>query len=135
MWDMGKQWVKARKGILAVAVAALLVGSGLGFGLAGGRIHQTAAGAATMAPATVSPSEVPASFADLAAKLSPSVVNIKVTKVEKVEGPGIMGPEGFGPDSPFGDFFRHFFGDMPQGPREFRKQGAGSKEQEGKRLS
>lgn len=126
MWDMGKQWVKARKGILAVAVAALLVGSGLGFGLAGGRIHQTAAGAATMAPATVSPSEVPASFADLAAKLSPSVVNIKVTKVEKVEGPGIMGPEGFGPDSPFGDFFRHFFGDMPQGPREFRQQGAGS---------
>ncbi|HYL80534.1 MAG TPA: DegQ family serine endoprotease, partial [Candidatus Acidoferrum sp.] len=72
------------------------------------------------------PSGAPASFADLAAKLSPSVVNIKVTKVEKAEGPGFMGPEGFGPDSPFGQFFGQFFRDMPQGPREFRQQGAGS---------
>jgi len=116
----------ARKGVLAVAVAALLVGSGLGIGLAGGRLYQAAAGAATMAPAAVSPSEIPASFADLAAKLSPSVVNVKATKVERVTGPGLMGPEGFGPDSPFGEFFKQFFGDMPRGPHEFRQQGAGS---------
>jgi serine protease Do len=124
MWQVGKQWVSARKGVLAVAVVALLIGSGLGIGWAGGRIHQTAAGAAPIAVA--GPSGAPASFADLAEKLSPSVVNIKVTKVERVTGPGFMGPEGFGPGSPFGDFFERFFGDMPRGPREFRQQGAGS---------
>jgi serine protease Do len=127
MWHVGKQWMAARKGVLAIMMAVLLIGSGLGFGLAGGRIHQTAAGATTLTVA--GPSGAPSSFADLAEKLSPSVVNIKVTKVERVTGPGFMGPEGFGPDSPFGEFFKHFFGDMPQGPqgpREFRQQGAGS---------
>jgi len=124
MWQEGKQWVAARKGVLVVLVVALLVGSGLGIGLAGGRVHPTIAGAATMAAA--GPSGAPASFADLADKLSPSVVNIKVTKVERVAGPGFMGPEEFDPDSPFGEFFQHFFGDMPQHPREFRQQGAGS---------
>jgi serine protease Do len=124
MWKAGKHWMVARRGLLAVAVAALVVGSGLGFGLAGGSLHQTAARAASSVVA--GPSGAPASFADLAQKLSPSVVNIKVTKVERTTGPDFMGPEGFGPDSPFGDLFRHFFGDMPQGPREFRQQGAGS---------
>ena len=122
MWQVGRQWIAARKATVAIAVAALLIGSGLGIELAGAKEHQAAAAAL----ASAGPSGTTASFADLAEKLSPSVVNIKVTKVEKVEGPGFMGPEGFGPDSPFGDFFRHFFGDMPQGPREFRQQGAGS---------
>src|SRR5512146_2079357 len=125
MWQVGRQWMAARKGLMGVAVVALMVGSSLGFGLAGGRLQQITAGAAPSALAAV-PSGAPASFADLAAKLSPSVVNIKVTKVEKTEGPGFMGPEGFGPASPFGDFFQQFFGQMPQGPREFRQQGAGS---------
>jgi len=79
-----------------------------------------------MAPGAAAPAGAPAGFADLAEKLSPSVVNIKVTKVERVTGPGFLGPEGFGPDSPFGDFFKQFFGDMPRGPHEFRQQGAGS---------
>ena len=35
MWTMGKQWAIARKSVLMVAVAALLVGGGLGAGLAG----------------------------------------------------------------------------------------------------
>jgi serine protease Do len=122
MWQAGRQWIAARKATAAIAVVALLVGSGLGIGLAGAKEHPAAA--ATLASAA--PAGASAGFADLVEKLSPSVVNIKVTKVEKVEGPGLMGPEGFGPDSPFGDFFRHFFGEMPQGPREFRQQGAGS---------
>jgi len=125
MWQAGKQWVSARKGLVAVAVAALLIGSGLGIGLAGGRVHQTAAGATTMAP-VAGPAGAPAGFADLAEKLSPSVVNIKVTKVERAMGPGSMGPEGFGPGSPFGDFFERFFREMPKAPHEFRQQGAGS---------
>jgi serine protease Do len=108
-----------------VAAAALLVGGGLGFGMAGGRIASTVARADTAMPA--SPAGVPASFADLAEHVGPSVVNIKVTKVEKMSGPTSMGPEGIDPDSPLGDFMQKFFGgQMPQGPREQRQQGAGS---------
>jgi serine protease Do len=108
-----------------VAAAALLVGGGLGFGMAGGRIASTVARADTAMPAVSA--GVPASFADLAAHVGASVVNIKVTKVEKMSGPTSMGPEGIDPDSPFGDFMQKFFGgQMPQGPREHRQQGAGS---------
>jgi serine protease Do len=127
MWQTGKQWATARKGVLAIVVAALVVGSGLGFGLAGGKVHPLAAGAETVMPAVAAPAGAPGSFADLVERVGPSVVNIKVTKVEKVSGPGSMGPEGFGPDSPFGDFLEKFFGgQMPQMPREHRQQGAGS---------
>jgi serine protease Do len=69
----------------------------------------------------------PASFADLVAHVGASVVNIKVTKVEKMSGPTSMGPEGIDPNSPLGDFMQKFFGgQMPQGQREQRQQGAGS---------
>jgi serine protease Do len=75
------------------------------------------------------PSEVisgaPLSFADLAEKLSPTVVNISTTKI-------IRGRSGFpfGNDMPFqrffgmDDFFKRFFGDMPE--REFRQRSLGS---------
>ena len=125
MWDMGKQWAMARKGVLMVAVAALLVGGGLGIGLAGGRLSPVGASGDTAMPAVAA--GVPASFADLVDHVGASVVNIKVTKVERMSGPNFMGPEGFGKDSPFGDFMERFFGgQMPQGPREDRQQGAGS---------
>jgi serine protease Do len=108
-----------------VAAAALLVGGGLGFGLAGGRIASTVARADTAMPAVSA--GVPASFADLAEHVGASVVNIKVTKVEKMSGPNFMGPEGIDPNSPLGDFMQKFFGgQMPQGQREQRQQGAGS---------
>jgi serine protease Do len=64
-------------------------------------------------------SAVPGSFADLARKLGPTVVNIKVTKVQKMAGP--MGPEG-----PFGEFFKRFFQGTPPFPDAYRMQGAGS---------
>ena len=48
----------------------------------------------------------PLSFSELAEKLSPTVVNVKVTKVEKATFLGPMAPEG-----PFGDFFERFFGE------------------------
>ena len=63
----------------------------------------------------------PLSFAELAENLSPTVVNVKVTKVEKATFHGPMAPEG-----PFGDFFERFFGDRPQLPHGQRVQGAGS---------
>jgi serine protease Do len=63
----------------------------------------------------------PLSFSELAEKLSPTVVNVKVTKVEKATFRGPMAPEG-----PFGDFFERFFGNRPQMPQGRQVQGAGS---------
>ena len=70
--------------------------------------------------ATAAP-EMPSSFAELADKMSPTVVNIKVTKVEKAVFQGHQMPEG-----PFGDLFERFFKEMPQMPDSRRSQGAGS---------
>jgi len=126
MWQVSRQWVAARKGVLIVAVAALLMGGGLGIGLAGGTLHQ-AVTAATATAATAGPTGAPASFASLVEKLSPSVVNIRVTKVEGVTDSEFMGPGGeFGSGSPFGEFFERYFRGIPRAPREFRQQGAGS---------
>jgi serine protease Do len=127
MWQTGNGWMMTRKSVLAIVTAALLVGSGLGFGLAGGRVHPATAVADTVGPTAAAPAGAPASFADLVERVGPSVVNIKVTKVEKVSVPGFSRPEGIDPNSPFGDFFEKFFGgQMPQMPREHRQRGAGS---------
>jgi serine protease Do len=62
------------------------------------------------------------SFANLAEALGPSVVNIRVTKVQKTDGPDMPDLQ----NSPFGDMFKGFFGDMPQTPKEYKSSGAGS---------
>ena len=66
----------------------------------------------------------PRSFADIAQKVSPAVVNISTTTTVRIPG----GPfrHFFGPDNqePFGDFFKRFFGDMPD--REMKRQSLGS---------
>jgi serine protease Do len=64
----------------------------------------------------------PSSFAELAQKLSPSVVNIKVTKVAKVEG--WQWPQQ--PEGPFGELFKRFFQGLPQRPEQFKQPGTGS---------
>jgi serine protease Do len=64
----------------------------------------------------------PDSFTDLARALGPTVVNIKVTKVQKTEGRAW--PQM--PEGPFGELFKRFFEEMPQRPRQFRQQGSGS---------
>lgn len=66
----------------------------------------------------------PQSFADLAEKIRPAVVNISTTSTVKV--PGNPFRHFFGPEEegPFGDFFKHFFGDMPD--RELKQQSLGS---------
>ncbi|MEM7508573.1 MAG: DegQ family serine endoprotease [Pseudomonadota bacterium] len=68
----------------------------------------------------------PDSFADLAERLSPSVVNISTSQtVERPQGgPNVpQVPEG----SPFEDLFRDFFDQngRPQGPREVQSLGSG----------
>ena len=64
----------------------------------------------------------PPSFADLAERLSPAVVNISTSQT--VDRPENM-PE-LPPDSPFEDLFRDFFDqDIPQGPRTLESLGSG----------
>ena len=108
----------------AVAAGAIFfLGAGL---LLASPLHSTQPVAAGNPPA-VSPemggrSALPVSFADLVQKLGPTVVNIKVTKIEKA---GLA--QGFPiPEGPSGDFFKHFFRGTPQTPEGFRMQGAGS---------
>jgi serine protease Do len=66
-------------------------------------------------------SNAPESFSHLAEKLSPTVVNVKVTKIEKAR----MGVNPFS-QGPFQEFYKRFFGDMPRGPESYRSRGAGS---------
>jgi serine protease Do len=75
------------------------------------------------AVSTMETPRMPFSFADLAEKLKPSVVNIGTTKT--VRSGGFRSP--FGQGSPFfggDDFFERFFGDTPQ--REFKQRSLGS---------
>jgi serine protease Do len=70
----------------------------------------------------------PGSFADLAERLSPAVVNISTATVVQGGDEGMGSP--FGEDSPFreffGDeFFKRFFGG-PKGQRPFKKRSLGS---------
>ena len=69
---------------------------------------------------------IPASFADLAQKINPSVVNISTTKIFKTKG--FQHPF-MGQNDPFrfffgDDFFKKFFGG--QMPREFKQRSLGS---------
>jgi serine protease Do len=65
---------------------------------------------------------LPGSFAALVQNQGSTVVNIKVTKIEKAGFPqGLSSPEG-----PYGDLFKHFFQGLPQSPEAYRMQGAGS---------
>lgn len=68
-----------------------------------------------------SPAVIPGSFAELAEKMSPTVVNVKVAKIEKAGFEGPLMPEGH-----FGDFFERFFKEMPQHPGGRKSMGAGS---------
>lgn len=66
---------------------------------------------------------LPQSFADLAEKISPAVVNITTsTVVESGTGPMPMVPEG----SPFEDFFERFRDQMPDSDRPRRSSALGS---------
>ena len=77
------------------------------------------------AVSTTPPVQTPSSFADLAERLKPSVVNISTTKI--IRGGGALAPfEGSPLGRYFGgdDFFERFFGDIPQ--REFKQKSLGS---------
>ena len=76
----------------------------------------------------------PESFADLAERLLPSVVNIQTTQTVQARGGERQGPEApqFPPGSPFEEFFREFFDRQqrqgqgaPQRPRRAQSLGSG----------
>ena len=97
-----------------LVAGALVAGLGAG-GFAAGRWTQMPLAGADTAANTATPmvSGLP-SFADLAAKFSPTVVNIKVTKIEPVSNDGAQ----FGEEFPFPGF------GAPRGRQKI--QGAGS---------
>jgi serine protease Do len=66
----------------------------------------------------------PRSFSDIAAKVSPAVVNISTTTTVRVPGSPFRHFFGPGERDPFGDFFHRFFGDIPD--REMKQQSLGS---------
>lgn len=79
--------------------------------------------AAQAGPAPVASNTCTPSFVDLANTVGPSVVNIRVTKVQKTDFPDMNELDG----SPFRDMFREFFGDMARRfPRQYKSRGAGS---------
>ncbi len=90
-----------------------------------GMLITSSFGATSRTQAAAAPSagagSAPPSFVSLAETLGPSVVNIRVTKVQKVEIPEMPDMQ----DTPFGDMFKRFFGDMPRNPQR-RMQGQGS---------
>ncbi len=107
--------------LAVLALAFLLAGFGMASTFHGtGPLQTKSALASVAAPAPAV--AVLGSFADLAKRLSPTVVNVKVTKVEKVGPfPTFQFPEG-----PFGDFFKQFPNMTPQGPENRQTQGTGS---------
>jgi len=121
--ETGKpRFKKAVAGVLTVA----LLGGAVGGGYLAGQTTAALAGqpndglpaasAPGRAPQTVM---APTSFRELAAKVSPAVVNVATT-IEQKAGMELSSGEGspfpqFPENSPFGEFFKHFFEQMPQG--------------------
>ncbi len=87
----------------AYGVATALLLGGTAFSLATG---QAGAQVAQNAPASLAPRGAPGSFADLAARLQPAVVNISTKQRIPVRTQV----------DPFEEFFRRFGGQGPQGP-------------------
>lgn len=123
MFDRLKQNLNNRRyGIKSVSIVAfcflltgILIASGMNW------TRTSAAQNAVAVTQTASAPIATESFAPLAARLEPSVVNVKVTKVEKA---------GFNQFSfrggPSDDLLRRFFGDHFNAPPERPVQGAGS---------
>ena len=81
-----------------------------------------AQGLAPKATRVVGTSAVPPSFAELAERLGPTVVNVQVTKVAPVgDGQGLPDLDG-----PSGEFFQRFFRDSMPRRAPHRLQGSGS---------
>jgi serine protease Do len=125
MFHKFKQYISGRRfgarTVTSVALSSLFVGLLVTSSLQWTDVS-TAQGFGQRAALTAGAPAMPGSFAELAERLGPAVVNIQVTKVAPVAGvPWMQEPEG-----PYGEFFKRFFKDLPQRPEQFRTQGSGS---------
>lgn len=122
-----------RPGRFRRTVAALLLGSTVltAPALAGWAVSQAQQNGATP-PAVTMMQDTPSTFADLAAKVSPAVVNISATQEAKAEPRAQRGPQipGFPPGSPFEEFFRQFQDQMGQNGGPGGGPGGGQDDQE-----
>jgi serine protease Do len=82
-----------------------------------------AAEPATSAEHVGVPAGAPPSFSAIARAAKPTVVNVSTTHTVHTQGLPEFGPEPFGENDPFSQFFRHFFGQMP---RNFTQRALGS---------
>ena len=112
---------KPRKLLLA-GLPFFVAGALVATGFNGTNALRAGDAAATEQSSAIESQSMPSSFAELADRLSPAVVNVKVTKVMQT---GFQRPEMHGTPhgDQFGDFFNRFFGQMP---RNYPSQGAGS---------
>jgi serine protease Do len=108
--------MKSKRDIfVATALSVALVGGGFAIG----REAQKRDAQANDAPAASrTPNGSLPSFADLAARVAPAVVNIKATSIAKTDFPDQL----FGDNFPFPGFRAP----VPQNPQPFRRQGTGS---------
>ncbi len=114
------------KTLSLVAASCFAVGLAIPSGLQWTRPSVAETLPAPPTAALTSNPSTPGSFAAIAEKLSPSVVNVKVVK--KIEKADFDRPEM--PDGPSGDFFERFFRQMPtpqtpQAPRTQQGMGSG----------
>lgn len=118
--------MEQRKRFKTIFITLALIGvlTGTGFGVSLAVRHSNAA--VSPEPVNAQPNMVPATFSDLAEKVRPGVVNLRVVK--KVKNIG-LGSRNF-PGLPFGekDPFPDFFGPFPQGnrPKGYEQRGIGS---------
>jgi serine protease Do len=110
--------ISKRETFIASALAVALVGGGFAVGHESQKLTAWADGQANNAAASPSQPGALPSFADLAARVAPAVVNIKVTSIAKADFPDQLFDEKF----PFPDFRIP----MPQRPEQFKRQGTGS---------
>jgi serine protease Do len=81
-------------------------------------------GACASTPRSEGAAVFPQSFADLAEKVKPAVVNISTTSKVKAPGTPSKGSDGQEDERQFNEFFNKFFGSAPE--REMRRQSLGS---------
>jgi serine protease Do len=125
MFHTCKQYISGRRfgarTIASVALSSLVVGLLVASSMQWTNVS-VAQGFGQSTALTAGTPAIPGSFAELAERLGPAVVNIQVTKVAPVAGVPWMQE----PDGPYGEFFKRFFKDLPQRPEQFRTQGSGS---------
>ena len=108
-WWQGKRVTPATVVIVAASCLVLGLGVSPGIHLVRPAVADALPARPALAPTPVAlTSSTPSSFADLAARLSPTVVNVKVVKVEKV-GSFQAFPPGRDPRGAFQGFFQPVF--------------------------